>query len=74
MPQLPYLLLPWLILFYAVTPGIVASQNSPANDKQESTVQTQMRNVPYHFSDTIMPWYYIVRTRTFFEGPFADVH
>jgi hypothetical protein len=42
------------ILLYAVTPRIVASQNSPTSDKQQGTVQTQMRNVTYHFSDTIM--------------------
>ena len=33
--------------------GIVPSQNSPANDKPEGTVQAQMRNVRYHFSDTV---------------------
>jgi hypothetical protein len=54
MPQLPYLLRVLFILLYAVAPGIAAGQNSPASDKQEGTVQTQMRNVDYHFSDTIM--------------------
>jgi hypothetical protein len=42
------------VLLCATTPGIVASQNSPANDKQEGMVQTQMRNVTYHFSDTVV--------------------
>jgi hypothetical protein len=42
------------VLLCAAAPGIVASQNSPANDKQEGTVQAQMRNVTYHFSDTVM--------------------
>jgi hypothetical protein len=42
-----------LVLLCAAAPGIVASQNSPANDKQEGTVQAQMRNVTYHFSDTV---------------------
>jgi hypothetical protein len=41
------------VLICAAAPGIVASQNSPANDKREGTVQTQMRNVTYHFSDTV---------------------
>jgi hypothetical protein len=42
-----------LVLLCAAAPGIVASQNSPANDKQEGTVQAQMRNVTFHFSDTV---------------------
>jgi hypothetical protein len=42
-----------LVLLCAAAPGIVASQNSPANHKQEGTVQAQMRNVTYHFSDTV---------------------
>jgi hypothetical protein len=42
-----------LILLCAAAPGILAGQNSPANDKQVGTVQTQMRNVTYHFSDTV---------------------
>ena len=42
-----------LVLLCAAAPGIVASQNSPVNDKQVGTVQTQMRNVTYHFSDTV---------------------
>ena len=36
----------------AATPGIVISQNPPANDNQEGTVQAQMRNVTFRFSDT----------------------
>jgi hypothetical protein len=42
-----------LVLLCAAAPGILAGQNSPANDKQVGTVQTQMRNVTYHFSDTV---------------------
>jgi hypothetical protein len=42
------------VLLCAAAPGIVASQNSPANDKQEGAVQAQMRNVTYHFSDTVV--------------------
>jgi hypothetical protein len=33
---------------------IVASQDSPPKNKQEGTVQAQMRNVTYHFSDTVV--------------------
>jgi hypothetical protein len=42
------------VLICAAAPGIVASRNSPTNDKREDTVQTQMRNVTYHFSDTVV--------------------
>jgi len=42
-----------VILLYAAMPRIVASQNSPTSDKQEGTVQAQMRNVTYHFSDAV---------------------
>jgi hypothetical protein len=42
------------VLLCAASPGIVAGQNSPPNDKQESRVQTQMRNVMYHFSETVV--------------------
>ena len=42
-----------LVLLCAAAPGILAGQNSPANDKQVGTVQTQMRNVTYHFSETM---------------------
>jgi hypothetical protein len=42
-----------LVLLCTAAPGILAGQNSPANDKQVGTVQTQMRNVTYHFSDTV---------------------
>ena len=41
------------ILLGAASPGIVVSQNSPAGDKQEGTVQTQMRNVTFRFSGTV---------------------
>jgi hypothetical protein len=42
------------VLLCAAAPGIVVGQNSPANDKQEGMVQAQMRNVTYHFSDTVV--------------------
>jgi hypothetical protein len=42
-----------LILIFTAAPGNVASQNTPGNEKQEGTVQTQMRNVRYHFSDNV---------------------
>jgi hypothetical protein len=42
------------VLLCAASPGVVVSQNSPANDKQEGRVQTQMRNVMYHFSETVV--------------------
>lgn len=41
------------VLLCAAAPGIVASQNSPTNDKQEGTVQTQMSNVTFRFSETV---------------------
>jgi hypothetical protein len=41
------------VLLCAATPGTVISQNPPTNEKQEGTVQTQMRNVTFHFSDTV---------------------
>jgi hypothetical protein len=41
------------VLLWAATPEIVVSQNSPTNDKQEGTVQTQMRNVTFRFSETV---------------------
>jgi hypothetical protein len=41
------------VLFSSVTPGLVTSQNPPTKDNQEGTVQTQMRNVTFHFSDTV---------------------
>ncbi len=50
----PLLILPALfILLCTAAPGIVVSQNAPNNDKQEGTVQTQMRNVTFRFSDTV---------------------
>ncbi len=42
------------VLLCEAAPGTVASQNSPTNDKAEGTVQTQMRNVAYHFSETVV--------------------
>ena len=42
------------ILLCTAATEIAASQNTPNNDKQEGTVQTQMRNVTYHFSDTVV--------------------
>ena len=41
------------VLLCAATPGTVISQNPPTNEKQEGTVQTQMRNVTFRFSDTV---------------------
>jgi len=49
-------LLIWLalvVLLCARTTGIVISQNPPINDNQEGTVETQMRNVTFRFSDTV---------------------
>ena len=54
MSQLRSILQALFILLYAATPSIVASQNSPTSDKPEGAVQTQMRNVTYHFSDDVM--------------------
>src|SRR5207247_7657384 len=42
------------VLVYVAVPRMAADQNSPTNDKQLGAVQTQMRNVRYHFSDTVM--------------------
>ena len=50
------LLLISLALFFllcAATPVIVVSQSAPTNGKQEGTVQAQMRNVTFRFSDTV---------------------
>jgi hypothetical protein len=41
------------MLLCAAAPGIVAGQNTPNNDKQEGTVQTQMSNVTFRFSETV---------------------
>ena len=41
------------LLLCAATPGIVTSQNPPTNDSQEGSVQTQMSNVTFRFSDTV---------------------
>jgi len=51
----PLLILQALLILLCTAPTeIVASQNTPNNDKREGTVQTQMRNVTYHFSDTVV--------------------
>jgi hypothetical protein len=42
------------VLICAAAAEIVASQSSQTNDRQEGTVQAQMRNVTYHFSDTVV--------------------
>jgi hypothetical protein len=42
------------VLLYVTAPRTAAGQNSPTNDKQLSTVQTQMRNVRYNFSDAVV--------------------
>ena len=41
------------ILLCTAATEIVARQNPPNSDKQEGTVHTQMRNVTYHFSETV---------------------
>ena len=45
---------PLIILLCAATPGIVMSQNSHSNGRPEGTVQAQMHNVTYHFSDALV--------------------
>ena len=42
-----------LMLLCVAAPGIVGSQTPPTNDKQEGTVQAQMSNVTFHFSETV---------------------
>jgi hypothetical protein len=52
--SLPLLICRALCVFLcAAAPGLVAGQNSPVNDKQEGTVQTQMSNVTFRFSETV---------------------
>lgn len=41
------------VVLCSAIPGIVASQNSPASNKQEGAVQAQMRNVTFHLSETV---------------------
>jgi hypothetical protein len=41
------------VLLCVAAPGVVASQNSPTNGKQEGTVQTQMSNVTFRLSETV---------------------
>lgn len=50
-PHLLSLLL--FVLLDATTPKTLMSQNPPATEKQEGAVQTQMRNVTFHFSDSV---------------------
>jgi len=45
---------PLFVLLCLAALAIAAGQNSQPSDKQLSTVQTQMRNVRYHFSDAVM--------------------
>jgi hypothetical protein len=45
---------PLFVLLCAAAPGIAVWQDSPNNDNQEGKVQAQMRNVTYHFSDTVV--------------------
>jgi hypothetical protein len=42
------------VLFCLAAPTIAAGQNSSPNDRQSGRVETQMRNVNYHFSDTVV--------------------
>jgi hypothetical protein len=44
---------PLFAVLCLAAPTITAGQNSPS-DKQSGSVQTQMRNVRYHFSDTVV--------------------
>jgi hypothetical protein len=44
---------PLLVVLCLAAPTIAAGQNSPS-DKQSGSVQTQMRNVRFHFSDTVV--------------------
>jgi hypothetical protein len=41
------------VQLFLAAPAIAAGQNSPPSDKQLSIVQTQLRNVRYHFSDDV---------------------
>src|SRR5579864_3153146 len=41
------------VLLCAAAPGIVFSQDSPVNGKQEGMVQTQMSNVTFHLSESV---------------------
>jgi len=36
-----------------VAPGTGGGQDSPTKERQEGTVQAQMRNVTVHFSETV---------------------
>ncbi len=51
---LPLLVSPALSVFlYAVAPGTGGGQDSPTKERQEGTVQAQIRNVTVHFSETV---------------------
>ena len=52
-PQPRLISLALFVLLCAATPGTVISQNPPTNENQAGAVQTQMRNVTFHFSDTV---------------------
>jgi hypothetical protein len=41
------------LLLCAAAPGVVLGQNPPASEKPEGTVQTQMSNVTFRFSETV---------------------
>jgi hypothetical protein len=51
--RLRLILLALFVLFFFATPGFVISQNPPTRDNQEATVQTQMRNITFRFSDSV---------------------
>jgi hypothetical protein len=40
-------------LLFVAAPCIIASQNVPASDKQDNTVQAQMNNVTFHLTQTV---------------------
>ena len=52
-PHLLLISLALFVVFSSATPGFVTSQNPPTKGNQEGTVQTQMRNITFHFSDTV---------------------
>ena len=41
------------VFLCAAMPGIVTGQNPPGNENQEGTVQAQMRNVKFRFSESV---------------------
>jgi hypothetical protein len=42
------------VVLCLAAPTIAAGQNPPPNDRQSGRVETQMRNVMYHFSDSVV--------------------